>query len=96
MPKHTPAPPDHKELRAIWLSPKERADLEKAAAKRDWSMAKYAEKAILEKVKRDLAPPVPDFERIMEQMRDLPEGARDQAMALLHELLRAHQAEPKP
>lgn len=93
MAKHNPAPADHKEVRAVWLSPKQRTDLKRAAVKRDWSVAKYAENAILEKVARDLAPPIPDMDAILEQMRDLRPDLQEQAMALLANLLRANQAQ---
>lgn len=95
MAKHRPAPEDHRELRAVWLSPEELADLDRAADKRSWSRAKYAEKAILEKVKRDLSPPVPNWEDIMDRMQDLPADQREQAAALVTSLLMPRQPDEK-
>ena len=83
MPAHKPAPDGHRELRAVWLSPVQLERLDRAAAQAEKSRAAYAEKALMERVERDLNPPPPDILALADRMRDLPAEIRELVIELL-------------
>lgn len=67
----------------MWLSPEQLTRLDRAAKLDEKSRAAYAEKALMERVERDLNPPPPNIGELAKQMQDLPEDARTLVIALL-------------